>query len=337
MTLIASHPNALTPRSPVEPAVDAFLEYLDQEGRSSRTGRAYRADLRQFVRFLHTHVRETAPSLGGIDEAATRAFVAELELRGARPSTVRRKLAAVRAFGRYLTAAGILSRNPARSVAGPDAEPASRPVPALGQIEAALALVPQSSFAGARAQAMVAVLYGGGLRLGELVDLNLTSVDLDEGHVHVPRRRGSARVVPLGPPAVSALRRYLPRRAESLIDRDIASVEAGALFVNERGRRLHRRSIQRIVRTCLEEAGQALIQRAATGAEGATATVLTEGEVGPRALRRAFAAHLLDAGADVVSVRDLLGQDALPAAGRGPDLDVSELRARYEQAHPRAR
>jgi site-specific recombinase XerD len=323
---------SLTPRSPLEPAVEAFLDHLERSGRSPRTCRAYRADLRQLGRFLHAYVREGAPSLGGLNEEIALAFADELAASGAQPNTVRRKLAAVRAFGRFLTAAGILARNPARGVSGPQPETSSRPGTDLTQIEAALSLLPEATLAGARARAMVAVLYGAGLRLGELADLNLTSIDLDEGVVHVQGRR--ERAVPLGTMATEAIRAYLPRRAESLIRRDIATVEAGSLFVNDRGRRLHRRSIQRIVRQSLEEGarGGELEQDAAK-----PAPARSPGEAGPRSLRRAFAAHLLEAGADVASVRALLGQDALPASGGGARLSVDDLRARYERAHPRAR
>ena len=155
----------LTPRSPIEPAVEAFLEHLERGGRSSRTCRAYRADLRQLVRFLHAHVREGAPSLGGLDEKTVLAFADELTASGAQPSTVRRKLAAIRAFGRFLTARGILERNPARGVRGPEPVASGRPGLDLGQIEAALSLLPESTLAGARARAMVAPRFKAADRL----------------------------------------------------------------------------------------------------------------------------------------------------------------------------
>lgn len=326
-------PEGLTTRSPTEPAVEAFLDHLHRRGRRAPgTLRAYRTDLTQFSRFLHVWVRDGAPSLSRLDDETAAAFAAELRSRGMKPSTVTRKVAAVRALGRYLAGLGLLARAPRRHLAGQDPVPAVSGTAPLSpsRMAAVLELASGPGFGETRDRVILEVLYGSGLRLAELESLNLSSVDLEAGTVSVTSPGGEERTVPLTAPAVAALRRYLPRRAESLIDREVGDLEAGALFVGARGRRLHRRSIQRAVGRYLEEAGRAEERGDANGGREAPRT-----GSGPRALRQAFAAHLLAAGADTASVRALLGQEAMPSAGTGA-VDLQTLRQRYNRAHPRA-
>ncbi|MFH1568021.1 MAG: tyrosine-type recombinase/integrase [Gemmatimonadota bacterium] len=315
----------------------AFVAHLERAGRlSPRTIQAYRADLVQFARFLHASLRGDAPSISRIDPPAVVGFAAELRDRGQAPATVRRKVAAVRALCGYLVDLGILDHNPARGP-GVASAPCGEAAPvrsdglSLAQIQAALDLLPGTGFADSRDRAILEVLYGSGLRLEELVALNLSALDLEDATLRVTSPRGASRSVPLGPQAAAALGRYLLRRAESLIDRPMAQLEAGALFVGARGRRLHRRAVQRAVRRHLDEAGEALAR------QGVAVAVAGEGVQGPgpRALRQAFASHLLEAGADAAAVQVLLGQEAMPKPASAP-RDLESLRQRYARAHPRA-
>ena len=318
----------------METGIEAFLG-VPAGPRHARTQQAYRTDLTQFARFLHTYVRDAAPCLAQLDVDAVTAFVREMEARQLRSSTIARKLAAVRSFCRFLVGAGVLERNPARRVTGLSSTREATPPPGVERLETALAAVPDSHFAGARDRAMLEVLYGAGLRLGELVALNLTAVDLNDGTVRVEGEH--ARTVPLGTQAVTALRTYLSRRADRLIDRDIAQVDAGAVFLSDRGRRLHRRSVQRLVKSWLAESALRLGLSGAgrpSGTPSPSRAAMRQAP-GPRALRQAFAAHLLEAGADAASVGALLGQDCLPATL--PERDLEGLRESYEKAHPRAR
>lgn len=329
----------LSGRSAVETGTEAFLAAAAQARKqSSRTLQAYRTDLTQFARFLHTYVRGTAPCLAQMDVEAIEAFVLEMEARRLRHSTVARKLAAVRTFCRFLVSMGVLTRNPARHLSRPSSPDEGTRPPGVERVEAALAAVPDSRFAGARDRAILEVLYGAGLRLGELVALNLTALDLEDGTVRV--EGDHERTVPLGSQAVAALQTYLSRRADRLIDRDITQVDAGAVFLSGRGRRLHRRSVQRLVKRWLAQSTSRL-GLGGTGGAGHPPTMPSSSRAavrqapGPRALRQAFAAHLLEAGADAASVGVLLGQDFLPATL--PMCDVESLRESYERAHPRAR
>ena len=236
-----------------------------------------------------------------------------------KPATVERKLAALRSLFRFLIEQGVLTSNPA---AGAGRSPRPRRSPPLclsaPQVREALdAVTGADDFTGTRDRAIAEVVYGGGLRLGELVGLSLTSLALDEGTVIVPRPDGGQRQVPIGSKAVEALRVYLMRRADLLVDRDISRVDAGALFLNDEGKRLHRRSIQRIA------------SRFAAAAAGRPAS-------GLRLLRNSFAAHLLEAGADAAAVGRLLGQSTLAACSAVGAGGMAELQAKYDRAHPRS-
>ena len=326
-----------TPRSPTEPAVEAFVEHLRRVGRRrDGTVRAYGTDLIQYSRFLHVWVRDGAPSLSHVGDESVDAFAVHLGERGMRPATVRRKVAAVRAFGRYLAGLGLVRRAPqAREADAPVPDDAAAAAPLSPQrVAAVLARVSGAGMVETRDRALLEVLYGSGLRLAELEALNLSSVQLERAAVRVVSPVGVERDVPLTPQAVAALERYLPRRAESLLDRAVGDLEAGALFVGVRGRRLHRRSIQRAVVRYLDEAARSEERDQAEESDQAEGSAQAGGG-GPRSLRRAFAEHLLAAGADASSVRALLGQEAMPGQGR-PEADVEALRRRYAKAHPRA-
>ena len=207
--------------------------------------------------------------------------------------------------------------------------PASRPVcrsgpPTPEEMRALLALPERGSFTGARNRALLELVYGCGLRLSEAVNLNLSHLGLADGRLRITG--ATPRAVPLGPQAAEALRAYLLRRAEVLLAREISSVDAGALFVSARGRRLHPRSIQRIVDRYLRHLG---------APPGPPRAGPPRRHRGIGQLRAACARHLLEAGADPGLVSALLDRRA---AASDPDRgrEISELTARYRQAHPRA-
>ena len=178
-------------------------------------------------------------------------------------------------------------------------------------------LPPVEEFSGARDRAILEVFYGGGIRLGELVQLNLSSLDLEEGTVRVMGKGKKERIVPVGRLALQALQGYLQQRTHFLLDLDITQVDAGALFLNERGRRLHQRTVQRIVRRYLSK-------------------VAEDERLSPHLLRHTFATHLLDAGADLRAVKELLGHATLSTTQIYTHVSLDRLRTIYEQAHPRS-
>lgn len=316
----------LTPRSATESGVDAFVAQFD--GRQPGTRQAYHTDLKQFAMFLHTCI--AGPTVANVETTHVQAFASHLSREGRQVRTVARKLSAVRALFRYLQAAGIRPDNPAAAVHPADVPEQTIPL-TPSQVRALLQLPERDSFTGARNRAMLELLYGAGMRLEELLGLNLSHLDLDGECVRLQRsgarlaRLGEPATAPLGAPATTALRDWLLQRAEAMVQRQMADVDAGALFVSARGRRLRPRTVQRLVERYVR-----MLDRA----EGGWERESMRRRRGPAVLRAACERHLIDNGADPGLVAALLGRSRVVAAADPSDL--ATLAARYKQAHPRA-
>jgi integrase/recombinase XerC len=291
---------------PGGPAVAAFLRYLSAErGASPHTVRSYRADLVDCAGFLE---RRALGALPDADARVVRGYLADLHARGLARTSIARRLAALRSFFRFLVRRGLLKANPAREVRTP-----SLPgrLPAHLPIDQSEALFRQSfgdDEAQRRDRAILEVLYASGVRVAELSGLDLGDVDLREGSVRVLGKGRKERIVPIGAKAIEALRAYLGTREGG----------RGALFRNPRGGRLTVRSLHRIVRSRARAAGLA-------------------GRVTPHTLRHTFATHLLDAGADLRLIQELLGHARLTTTQRYTHVSAAQLAKVYDAAHPRAR
>ena len=308
--------SALHAGSSLEEGIARFLDYLDKERNCAEyTLSSYRCDLQQFVRFLYPRVDNLQLPLRVVQREQVQSFVADLEEKGLKASTVARKLAALRSFFRYLCREGALVANPAGAVASPLVERAlPRHLP-VEQVAEAMEAPATERFSGVRDRAILEVFYGGGIRLGELVGLNLSSLELAEGTIKVMGKGRKERIAPIGAKAQEALEAYLQRRAEVLLECDMSQVEVGALFLNGRGKRLSRRTVQRIVERHLR-------------------AVSEDDSLSPHRLRHSFAAHLLDAGADLVAVKELLGHATLAATQSYTEVSLEHLQAIYAEAHP---
>jgi len=284
--------------------VTAFLRYLEVEKNASpHTLRSYRADLVDFE--AHLAAQSETPETA--DVRAVRGWLAALHRRGLDPTSVARKLAAVRSFYRLLVRRGVVERNPAREVRGP--RPARKLVGFL-PIDETDALVGARALAGAARERDVAILemlYATGLRVSELAGLDLESVDRDARTVRVLGKGRKERIVPYGVAAARALEAYLGRR----------STRSGPVFTRARGGRLGVRSIR------------AVVGRAAAAA-GVTRRVT------PHTLRHTFATHLLDAGADLRVIQELLGHSRLSTTQRYTHVGADQLMKVYDAAHPRS-
>lgn len=297
--------------APLEDGIAHYIEHLEKNGRPASTIAAYRSDLNQFALFVHPRTADA--SLGSIGRELVGEFLCEQERRN-RTATAQRKLSAVKSLFRFLRRCGAREDDPAAGlrVQSPP-QPAGRRLVKKALAEA-IEKTPADSFSSARNRAIVEILYSGGLRLGELVSLNLTSLEIESRVVKVGRP-DARRLVPVGSRAAAAIGKYLLFRADLLVDKKIADIDAGALFLNTSGKRLHRRTVQRIV------------ERLLSSMNGGS----------PRALRRACADHMLGAGADAVAVAEMLGRRT-PASAIASTEDqevLHGLRIAYAASHPR--
>lgn len=303
--------------------IERFLDYLRYERRAApRTVDAYRTDLCDFLDFLRAASggREEPP-IDQIDNITIREYLSALFRRKARRSTVARRLAAIRSFFRYLRREGEVKKNPAKLVATPKLE---RRIPPHLELDETLALL---EAAGGRFEprdrAILEMLYATGMRVGELVALDLESIDFNERTVRVKGKGGKERVVPFGRPAAAALESYLKLRREILASN--RAPDNGALFLNCRGGRLTDRAVRAIVARCGRAARARLVGRAPST------------RVHPHALRHSFATHLLDAGADLRAIQELLGHESLSTTQKYTHVSVEQLIELYRSLHPRAK
>jgi len=301
--------------------VEDFLRYVLAERRLSvHTEAAYRRDLVDFESFLGSHMEVSDWNWADVDRLDIRSWLSELDGRGLKRSTVARKLSAVRAFYRFLHRIDAVSHNPARLVRTPRKRKGLPGYLTRGQTEALFASL-EDYAAGdrplaARDRAIIELVYSCGLRLAELQALDDGDLDLDRGLVKVVGKGNKERILPVGARAREALGDYLARRAD-VSSRGPMTGGGRPLFISRRGTRLSRRQIQRGVGAWLEWA-----------AEGEHLSV--------HALRHTFATHMLDEGADLLAVKELLGHASLSTTRIYTHTSRERLVKTYRQAHPRA-
>jgi integrase/recombinase XerC len=305
----------------------AFLRY--NRNVSRHTLRAYDTDLSQFLNFLAARQagKPSEVPVGRFDVDAVRDFLAELHRRGNSRASAARRLAALRTFARYLLREERIGEDPTALVGTPKRE---QTLPAhLGSpdMERLLAAPDGATPGGRRDRAVLELFYASGLRLSELVDLDLEDVNLSSRVVRVRGKGGKERIVPFNRSAAEAMRVMIHDAASQstpsvsrLRQASPASTRARrhALFLNLRGGRLSTRSVDRIVRQYVRQAA------------------ITQG-ISPHALRHTFATHLLQAGADLRAIQELLGHANLSTTQRYTHLDVARLMDVYKKAHPRAK
>lgn len=296
--------------------ITAFERWLEVEkGYSPHTLASYRRDLTEFASLNGSAPAEL--TLSALNGGRVRAFVYSLLGRN-KSSSVARKLSALRSFFRYLRKNGVLTDDPAAAVAAPRG---AGYLPVVLSVDEVFSLLeapgPADSFA-ARDRALLELLYATGLRVAELAALDLKQLDLVEGMVLVRGKGNKERLVPLGTPAVAAVEAYLPQRAMLQRARSPSrAADRQALLLNARGGRLTTRSIERLVKMYAERVGIAA-------------------RVSPHALRHSFATHLLEMGADLRVVQELLGHASLSTTQRYTHLNLDHLTAVYDKAHPLA-
>jgi site-specific recombinase XerD len=276
-----------------------------------QTRRAYGSDLGQLARWAGA--QELEPS--GVDARSLRRFAGVLSERGASHATVARKLAAIRAFYRVLVERGELPASPADLISTPKRERHLPTVLSRGEVGELLDRMPATTPLELRDRALFELAYSSGLRAAELVDLDVESLDRDGEELRVEGKGAKTRIVPVGEHAWRALDAYLERGRPALTA--AATLREPALFLSRTGRRLATSDVRRRLRLALRQAG---VQAAAS----------------PHALRHSFATHLLDGGADLRTIQELLGHGSLSTTQTYTRVESRRLRKAYAQAHPRA-
>jgi integrase/recombinase XerC/integrase/recombinase XerD len=304
---------ATTPLTPEwEAALDAFDADLRRRAVAAKTRRAYAIDTHQFARWASG--RDMTPS--AVDVRALRRYVAGLTEAGQAPTTVARKLAALRGLFKHEVAIGSRSENPADLLSSPKRSQRLPRVLKAGEVAALLDRIPATSPLELRDRAVFELAYACGLRAEELVNLDVASVDFDSEAVRVEGKGEKTRLVPVGEHALAALERYLSRGRPALVADD-----AHALFLSKSGRRLGTSDIRRRLRSW-----------ARLAARGAPALAETH----PHALRHSFATHLLEGGADLRAIQELLGHASISTTQVYTRVESARLRQAYVSSHPRA-
>ncbi len=300
-----------TLRDSLEKEAANFFRFLKQKNYSAHTRHSYAVDLAQFLHFIREKgVREWEE----IAFAHIRAYLAEMKRKGYSRATVVRKIASLRSLFKFLIRTEVLSKNPLLGLKNPKKEKKLPHFLYRREIEELLAL-PPSSPAGLRDRAIMEILYGAGIRVSELTGLDLADLDLSRGYLLVYGKGAKERLVPLGKKGCQALRDYLGRGRPHLLSPQRPGETA--VFLNRRGGRLTERSVRRIL--------DGYVQRAAVGKR-----------VSPHTLRHTYATHLLEAGADLRAVQELLGHASISTTQIYTHLSREKIRKVYNSTHPRA-
>ncbi len=292
--------------------IDDFNSYLEKErGYSKHTCVSYIHDLQRFNDFLIEYAGASNISVESIDKQAIRHFLGKEFEEGFSSKTVGRRLASIKSFYKYLIKAEVVENNPSIYVKTPKAP---KPLPNYvdeKMIDALMEAPPADSIAGLRDRAILELFYSTGIRLSELININFLNIDFDNNLLRVVGKGNKERLIPFGNRAVVAIEIYLKISGRSLKTAD----KNDALFVNSKGERISQRTVQRSVNMYLRQ--------------------VTEGEhLGPHTLRHSFATHLLDRGADLRAVKDLLGHSSLSSTQIYTHVQPERMKKIYKKAHP---
>jgi integrase/recombinase XerC len=314
-------------RTIVERATDDFLRHLREQNASPHTIKAYTGDLDTFAAYIGPKLGpKTGPrAWKTIDHIAIRGFLSHLYDKGLSKTSVARALAAVRSLYRWLAQEGVVEQNPAKLVSTPRLPKKLPRVPTIEEINAVLdAKMPEVASFPERDRLLFELLYGCGIRNSELVGINLDDISLSNEAILIRGKGKKERYVPFGGSALAALSVYLPWRQQLLLtlrnaSKSTASAKTtSALLVNQRGGRLTTRSVGRIVKRIAVAKG-------------------LSPDVHPHTLRHAFGTHMLEEGADLRAIQELLGHERLATTQRYTQLSVKHVMNVYDQTHPRAK
>jgi integrase/recombinase XerC len=297
-------------RTLVEKAIDKFLHSLRQRNASVHTLKAYTGDLDNFAAYVG------ARDWRSIDHLTIRGFLSHLYEKGLGKTSVARALAAVRSFYRWLAQEGVVEQNPAPLVSTPKLPKKLPRVPTIEEMNTVLdGQMPEVASFPERDHIMFELLYGCGIRNSELIGINLDDIRLSSEAILIRGKGKKERYVPFGDSVKAALAVYLPVRQQTLAERRKITI---ALLINQRGGRLTTRSVGRIIKKVAVAKG-------------------LSPDVHPHTLRHAFGTHMLEEGADLRSIQEMLGHERLSTTQRYTQLSMKHVLDVYDQTHPRAK
>ncbi|MGD0415275.1 MAG: tyrosine-type recombinase/integrase [Terriglobales bacterium] len=313
------------PRTIVERATDDFLRHLRERNASPHTIEAYTGDLDNFAAYIGSRGWKTI-DWKSIDHIAIRGFLSHLYDKGLSKPSIARALAAVRSLYRWLAQEGVVEQNPAKLVSTPRLPKKLPRVPTIEEMNFVLdGKMPEVASFPERDRLLLELLYGCGIRNSELVGINLDDISLSNEAILIRGKGKKERYVPFGGSALAALSVYLPWRQQLLATlkkttaaKGMSALVVNQLLVNQRGGRLTTRSVGRIVKRIAVAKG-------------------LSPEVHPHTLRHAFGTHMLEEGADLRAIQELLGHERLATTERYTQLSVKHVMNVYDQTHPRAK
>jgi integrase/recombinase XerC len=298
--------------------IQDFQIYLEVEKNvSAHTKIAYLADIHEFLKFLtdNNYLKDKEEIIDASHEKI-REYLSYLYGQKIKKITVNRKISSLRAFYKYVLRTGKIKNNPAEMIQALKTEKYMPTFLSVDEVFELLKSKNDNSFSILRNQAMLEMFYSSGLRLSELAGLNLNDIDFNQKLVKIRGKGKKERIVPVGEPAIKAVREYL-KKAEEL-RKDSEDVFKTPLFLNAQGKRITTRSIARIVS---EETAKSGIGR----------------KISPHALRHSFATHLLNAGADLRAIQELLGHESLSTTQKYTAVNINRMMEVYDKAHPRTK
>jgi len=292
--------------------IDRFITYLKRErSYSEHTVEAYERDLRQFAEFYSEYSNSVPLDIKKVNKIGIRHYLGMLSESGLAKTSITRKLAALKAFFKYHIRSGAISVNPATLIKSPKTGKKLPTILSEEQIDTLIKTISDNDFVGLRNRAILEMFYSTGMRLGELLGLNYGDVNFKRLTVRVFGKGSKERIVPFGKTAEAAISKYLRSRREEYGHVDLES----PLFISKRNRRISRSSVQKMVARMLQ-------------------TVSEQKHLSPHVLRHSFASHLLDRGADLNAVKDLLGHNSLSTTQLYTHIRIEKMKEVYKQAHP---
>ncbi|MGC8764516.1 MAG: tyrosine recombinase XerC [Brevinematia bacterium] len=291
-----------------EEILDIFLKYIKYEkGFSKHTIKSYNIDISEFLNFLE---KEKVKDIKAVSYQNIYSFITDLGKKGIAPSSLERKTAALKTFFKFLKKQGLIEKNPAELISSPKKEKKLPSFMEKTEVFELINLIPESDAFSVRNKTMIMLLYATGIRVSELVGLNLADLDLKEKTIHVSGKGKKQRIVPLGEKTKRMLLKYLGYRREFQSKNE-------ALFVTKSGKRIQDRAIRYILNGYIEKLA---IQK----------------KVSPHTLRHTFATHLLDNGANIRVIQEMLGHSNLSTTQIYTHLSISKLKESYDRFHPHA-